>query len=396
MPKKKQLEIKVEPSVIRWAIQSSGWKIDEISPKIQVTTENINKWISGDKNPTLRQLEALAKKIKRPLAAFFLPSPPEERHLPEDFRMSSEKTGALSKDVLLAIRRARRFQSVSSELLANLNQSSKPTIGIFNTSDDVKRIASEERELSKISLDTQSEWKSPHKAFRAWREYIESKNIIVLQVKMPPEEVRGLSIIDEEPYVIVVSSGDNPYARIFTLLHEYAHILLKKQGICLPEEFLKNNPKYPEIEKWCDSFAGNFLIPNKEFNTDMNFISSDKLTSRDTLTTLSNRYCVSKGAILTKMRIMDKISKPEYDNKMGSYEKEEIKPVIKKEGKKESKPMKLSLDKQCVRDRGNKFISLVIENVNRQHITNNDALDYLSIKLKHWNKMLKNPTEIKK
>ena len=58
--------------------------------------------------------------------------------------------------------------------------------------------------------------------------------------------------------------------------------------------------------------------------------------------------------------------------------------------------MKLSLDKQCVRDRGNKFISLVIENVNRQHITNNDALDYLSIKLKHWNKMLKNPTEIKK
>ena len=106
MSKTKQLEVKAQPLVINWAIQSSGWKISEISSKIAVSEDNINKWVSGEKKPTLRQLRALAKKLKRPLAAFLLPAPPEEKKLPEDFRIPSYKAVPLSKEVLLAIRRA--------------------------------------------------------------------------------------------------------------------------------------------------------------------------------------------------------------------------------------------------------------------------------------------------
>ena len=43
---------------------------------------------------------------------------------------------------------------------------------------------------------------------------------------MPVDDARGFSLTDGEPYVIVVNSADADRARLFTLFHEYAHILL--------------------------------------------------------------------------------------------------------------------------------------------------------------------------
>ena len=71
-----------------------------------------------------------------------------------------------------------------------------------------------------------SEAMTPVRAFDQWREWLESLNISVLKLKIPAGDARGFSLTDGEPSVIVVNSADAERARLFTLFHEYAHLLL--------------------------------------------------------------------------------------------------------------------------------------------------------------------------
>ena len=83
----KSLEIAVAPKILIWARESIGRNIEEVAKRLKVSENTVTSWESGQKNPTLLQLEKLAKTIyKRPLAAFFLPSPPTEPAPPTDFR----------------------------------------------------------------------------------------------------------------------------------------------------------------------------------------------------------------------------------------------------------------------------------------------------------------------
>ena len=59
MPRK-SLKVPVEPSVIKWAVKSSGWGIDEISRKLDVNISTFNSWMDGRSSPTLNQVEKLS------------------------------------------------------------------------------------------------------------------------------------------------------------------------------------------------------------------------------------------------------------------------------------------------------------------------------------------------
>ena len=46
-------------------------------------------------------------------------------------------------------------------------------------------------------------------------------------------EISGLALADMYPRVILVNSNCKIQFQFFTLLHEYAHLLLKTDGMCL-------------------------------------------------------------------------------------------------------------------------------------------------------------------
>ena len=96
----KSLEVVVEPKVLLWARESIGLGVQEITKRLQVTENTLEKWESGQKKPTLTQIEKLAKIYKRPLAVFFLPKPPEEPPPSKGFSELTygEKGNFLSKD----------------------------------------------------------------------------------------------------------------------------------------------------------------------------------------------------------------------------------------------------------------------------------------------------------
>ena len=54
-----------------------------------------------------------------------------------------------------------------------------------------------------------------------------------MQATMDIKDARGFALADGYPKVILVNSRDEPRPHLFTLLHEYAHLLLKTDGLCL-------------------------------------------------------------------------------------------------------------------------------------------------------------------
>ncbi len=375
MPRK-TLSIEVKPEILKWVIDSAGWKEEDISKKLKVSQNVFDSWLKGEVNPTLKQLEDLAKIVKRPLAVFFLPEAPKEKPLPKDYRMLPEKAGKFDKKTILAIRRARRLQKISKELSDNLNANLNKLVSTVKQSEDSKKIAEKFREEFKFDESKQKKLKTPYEVFNFLRDTIEDKNVIVFQISMPVEDARGFTLVDDSPAVIVVNSKDQIEARIFTLMHEFGHVLLNESGVSMPENslFVKN---VESVEKWCNELSSAFLLPET--------LAKAEFSQNKDLAKLSRTYKVSKAMLFYNMFKLNFISRQQYDAFIDKYIPESLKPKGKAEKKGGFRP---TADKQCLSERGQRFVSLVVNNVDRGFITHSDALGYLSIKSKNLDKVM--------
>ena len=321
---KKSFNVEVEPEVVKWAIKSSGYTIEELSKKLGSSENTIEGWIEGRKQPTLRQVENLSKYLKRPVAVFFLSKPPEEKPPPKDYRMLSGKEGVFDTKTILAIRTARRLQEVSKELAENLHQEIKQDISSADLTDNPKKIAENYRNIFQITEDAQKKWKTSREAFNALRELIEKRNIIVFQIPMSVKDVSGFALPDDTPPVIVVNSKDQVKRRIFTLMHEFGHILLRKPGIDMPENALFRTNNIDDIEKWCNEFAAAFLLPE---NVAKDIFNQNRrtLTETETLDRLSKRYKLSKAMLLYNMQKLNYITTTQHKEVLERPQKEKNK-----------------------------------------------------------------------
>ena len=77
----------IQPSVLRWARMSANLTVSDVADKLKRTVAEIEEWETGAAAPSYPQLEKLAYDLyKRPLATFFLPTPPNEPSPKTEFR----------------------------------------------------------------------------------------------------------------------------------------------------------------------------------------------------------------------------------------------------------------------------------------------------------------------
>lgn len=376
----KRLSVKVNPEVIKWLREISGWKVEEVAKKLNVTSETVIKFETGEKSLNLRQLRILADSFKRPLAAFFLSKPKEQKPLPKDYRFLPNKTNVFDKSTILSIRKARYLQNLGKELSSNIKYGTEVKLRKADLSKDPDSVSAEYRELFNLNWEKQKKFKSSYELFNYLRDILEDKNILTFQFSMPIEDARGFALADEDPIVIVVNSKDVIEARIFTLLHELGHVVLGETAIDIPDVISKVNN---DIEKWCNSFAASFLLPKADINNELKNRQID-FTDINVLNTLTKEYKVSKAAFLVRMLNLNYISQDKYEYIVNKYIPKEPKETTKKE----KKAVKMASDKRCLLEMGNKFISLVANNYDNRFITYSDALGYLSIKSKNFERVL--------
>ncbi|MGH7801443.1 MAG: ImmA/IrrE family metallo-endopeptidase [Thermodesulfobacteriota bacterium] len=384
MPRK-SLEAIVEPKVLKWARESMGLDFKETAKRLKVVEDTVGKWESGQKKPTLIQLEKLAKIYKRPLAVFFLPEPPKEIPLPKDFRtlpMDNEKPFSLK--TRLAIRRAQRLQSLATDLAKSINREIISQIGRAKLSDDPEVIAIRVRQQLGVEIQKQFSWKDENKAFNDWKKTIENRGILVFQIGIPLKEARGFSLAKGEIPAIVLNLHDSTTGRIFSLFHEYAHLLLNESGICDMEEINGFSGEARSIEKFCNHFAGAALVP-KNALLDHQLIRSKEDSSPlpdEVLQELAKAFKVSQEVILRRLLILGRSTRDFYKRK-----REEWEAKVKRGEQRQRKWGRINPPKKCIRENGVPFVSLVLDTHREGKITYSDVADYLEIRLKHLPKI---------
>jgi transcriptional regulator with XRE-family HTH domain len=85
------IPVPVTPSVVRWAIEQSGYEFEHIAKAVGVPSALLEEWASGAGKPNLTRARKLASKLHRPFSALFLPAAPPTRALPAP-RPQGERT----------------------------------------------------------------------------------------------------------------------------------------------------------------------------------------------------------------------------------------------------------------------------------------------------------------
>ncbi len=374
--KKEVLKLKVNPEIIDWAIKTSGWEIKDFLIKIDVNEDVYTKWMNKKDNPTINQLRIISEKTKRPIALFFSLEIPEEKPLPKDFRLNPQKKGKFEKKTIMAIRKARKLQSILNELGENYLGNSFKDLGI-SIEDSPHDVALMVRQKLGIDEIVQRKSKTAYAFIRLIREKLEKEKLFNFQMSMPLGDARGFALSDNFPKIIVINSKDSIEARIFTLAHELGHVLLGDTEIGTPDLGDTN-----KNEKWCNGFASSLLLPPEIANLIFEE-NRGKLTDYETLNKLSKKYKVSKLMLLYNMVKLKFITSLDYEEIVKKYNKKEQVAVgkISRAG--------VSADKRCLNELGSNFISIVADNLDKKTITYSDALDYLSIKSRSFEKLIK-------
>ena len=372
-------KLHIKPALIRWARESAGMSVTEAAKRLGIDSKILEEWESSEARPTPRQLEKLADVYKRPTACFFMPQPPMEPPLPIDFRvLFTGISQNLSAPTLFALRRARRLQRVFADLANGSLQVKLSTIDVTVSLDDSPEAAAEKaRTLLNVSTDDQSLLKYPSKAFKVWRHELGRIGILVFQFSMPLNEVRGFSL-SGIPAVIVVSTKDEFSARIFTLFHEWAHLLLDRPGICVPDAIVQTK-QTDRIEIFCNTFAGSLLVPRNTL-LEQEIISAYRTKSislMEALGKLASVFAVSRDVILRRMYALGLLPKSEFEDARLTLATlaSQRKPPAGGGGQIPSE--------KALNELGPMFVRRVLEAHNRGVITYRDISDFLSIRLKH-------------
>jgi Zn-dependent peptidase ImmA (M78 family) len=254
-------QVPINPAVLEWTLRESGRSATELAEAVDVDGRLLQGWLAGKERPSSAQLRKLAKALKRPTAVFLLPKPPKSAVPRVEFRHAPGRDhDHLIPTERLRLREAGRLQRGLHWVLEELDDDGVrlPKVSV---SADPETAAQKLRELIGVAVGAQLDWKSDYEAFRQWRKAVEAMGVIVLALPMGAECSRGFSAWDEHAPVVAINTHWNARARIFTLFHEFGHLLLRTSSIC--DEIAWSTPKaaVDPIERWCESFAAAVLLP---------------------------------------------------------------------------------------------------------------------------------------
>jgi Zn-dependent peptidase ImmA (M78 family) len=152
----------------------------------------------------------------------------------------------------------------------------------------------------------QERWRSASAALQGWRAAMERTGVFVLMLPMGEESARGFSLWDEQAPLVALNTSWNAEARIFTLFHEYAHLLTRTSSACLEGAYRWPTAKSDPTERWCEEFAANVIIPRQALEAYLTAHDVElPVTDTDTVGRIARRFRASMRATTLRLIGLD-------------------------------------------------------------------------------------------
>ena len=311
-------EVNIDTNILTWAIDRAGFDLHEFTLKVP----NVQKWLDGEKNPTVKQLEDFSKKVYLPFGYLFLKEPPKENLPIPFFRTNNTKATKVSVNVYDTILLLQQRQDWLRDYLLDNEFPKLPFVGKFANSNDIRNIVYDIRQTLNLAEHWASEFRTWQDALNHLSEQIENAGIITIfngivenntRRKIPVQECRGFILVDSIAPFMFINNSDSKAAQMFTLVHELAHIWT---GHSAGFDFRQLQPADDPIEKICDKVAAEFLVPEDTFNQQWNENPNIKAIARF--------FKVSEIVIARRALDTGKISKGQFFAFYNAYIQREI------------------------------------------------------------------------
>lgn len=295
--------------MLRWAREWRGRSIEDAAKKLGTNPANIEAWERGEAVPSVRQARILAGFYERGFLEFFLETPPPvtESTLVPDFRLHRNATDPSGDRELRAIQSWAEEQRLNAlDLYEMLGDAPPPFAAelIATTASNPETIAIAARKMAALGVGEQMSLLSAERSNmpKLVRRAIERLGVLVLKESaLAKYGVRGLCVF-ATPLPVIVYGTEAPAAQSFTMAHELGHVILQQSAISGPPSARDSKSATEAVERWCDQFAGAFLVPADAMasvwakpNSALPAMGDDMLAK------LANTFCVSRHAMLLRL-----------------------------------------------------------------------------------------------
>lgn len=304
------IRYEVKRDVLIWAIKESQKSMNDIELKFS----KINEWISGDSVPTMKQIESLANFLKIPFGYMFLATPPKTNVMKVEFRSIDNKLPEVSKNLKDTLLEMDRNQSWMSELRQELGWDKLDIIKNFDIKGNDKATIVEIAKLAKKLLGLEEEWYLNHstneKAYNYLRAKLEDAGILVMQNgvvgfdthrKLELNEFRAFMLYDDYAPLIFVNGTDSTAGKIFSLMHEFVHILYQQDDIISESSRVEIKAN----ERKINQIAAEILIPQEIIKAKwIELENKDELARIDTISKMLKVSSYAVAVKLSEMRMI--------------------------------------------------------------------------------------------
>lgn len=372
-------QIGVNPDVLTWARQERGLDEGEAAQRTGLSVEDLVELEAGVRQPSIGELRAIAKGYQIAFASLLMPEPLpiETRPQIEDFRAGIEHSepGERPFELNLAIENV----FVQIDTLGDLKRTAPELFIEFNVpriqlGDNVEEVAAEERRRVGFTLEEQLQWERPKQSFETLRLIIESQGAFVSQSNLGPIDiVRGFSHFDQRQIpVAVVNQEERDYGpRNFTLLHEYAHLMLRRTGI-------SDENRDSAVERFCNQFAAYFLMPREDFTRTAHRENVTGAWTDRELGSIADAFKVSLSAVAIHLETIGLAAAGLYEQKLAAWRQRN---VPRRTGGRATWP------ERWMNQLGIRTTQVVLNALGRQAISLNEAYEILDVRPRFFDQL---------
>ena len=291
----------IKPEIIEWACARSGKPRDDLRAGFPL----LDDWVCGAASPTNEELRRFAAATYTGFGHFFgAEAPCDELPIPD---LRSPREGSMrppSPHLLDTVYDCQLRQMMYSEYLAVEDGPAVCLDGKAEVGDQVREVALKFAANGGFDPALRRAADSAGSALRAVADAMRDAGMLVFfgcivgsdaARPLDPDESHGFALADPIAPAVFVNSRCGAAEQMFTLAHEFAHVIAGESGVSDASAF---GDAAGQVEQWCGEVAAELLVPLDDLRAQV----GGRTLDRRELRRLAEGYGASRQLMIERLK----------------------------------------------------------------------------------------------